>query len=86
MALEKTVTDDKIEIVGPYKFIQIRASIKVTDGEELISESYHRRAVMPGQDASNETAEVRALVALYHTADNIAAYKQYIIDSMPPEA
>ena len=86
MALEKTTSDDKIEIVGPYKFIQIRASIKVTDGEELISESYHRRVVMPGQDASNETDEIQALVALYHTTDNIAAYEQHVADTMPPGA
>jgi hypothetical protein len=86
MALEKTSTDDKIEIVGPYKVLQIRATIKVTDGEELISESYHRRSIEPGQDASSETDEVKALVSLYHTADNIAAFKQMVTDGLPPGA
>jgi hypothetical protein len=75
VALEKTTTDDKIEIVGPYKILQIRATIKITDGDELVSESYHRRSIAPGQDASSETAEIKTLVAIYHTADNIAVYK-----------
>jgi hypothetical protein len=75
MALEKTVTDDKIEIVGQYKVLQIRASVKITDGAEVVSESYHRRVVPPGQDASGETDEVKALVALCHTPEVIAAYE-----------
>ena len=75
MALEKTVTDDKIEIVGQYKVLQIRSSVKITDDAEVISESYHRRVVPPGQDASSETDEVKALVNLYHTAEVIAAYE-----------
>ena len=75
MALEKTVTDDKIEIVGQYKVLQIRSSVKITDDAEVISESYHRRVVTPGQDASSETDEVKALVNLYHTAELIAAYE-----------
>jgi hypothetical protein len=75
MALEKTVTDNKIEIVGQYKVLQIRASVKITDGAEVVSESYHRRVVPPGQDAGSETDEVKALVNLYHTAELIAAYE-----------
>ena len=75
MALEKTVTDSKIEIVGQYKVLQIRSSVKITDGAEVVSESYHRRVVPPGQDASSETDEVKALVNLYHTAEIIAAYE-----------
>ncbi len=83
MALEKSTSDDKIEIVGPYKVLQIRAVVKVTDDSDTISETYHRRVVPPGQDASGETDEIKALVALYHTADNIAAYEQHLAAQMP---
>ena len=43
MALTKTVTDDKLEVVGDFKDLQIRtATIIKEDGTEL-SRSFHRR-------------------------------------------
>jgi len=86
MALEKTTSDDKIEIVGEFKILQIRATIKVIEDGELLNESYHRRIIVPGQDASGDTDEIKALVALYHTPENIAAYEQYIANQLPPNA
>ena len=59
MAITKSVTDDKIEIVGPYKVLQIRATVVVKEDGEVLSESYHRRVVPPGQDASSETDEIK---------------------------
>jgi hypothetical protein len=59
MALEKVVTEDKIEIVG---------------GVEL-SAGYHRHVIMAGQDYSGESAEVQAICAAVHTAEVIAAFE-----------
>ena len=43
MAITKTVVDDKIEVVGDYKTIQVRtATIIKEDGVEL-TRSFHRR-------------------------------------------
>jgi hypothetical protein len=40
MALEKVVTEDKIEIVGPYKAVQIRTCTQVLeDGVELSAQA-----------------------------------------------
>ena len=73
MALNKTVLEDKIEIVGAYKSIQIRtATVIDEDGEEL-SRSFHRHVVSAGDDYSNESAEVQAICAAVHTRDVIAA-------------
>ena len=83
MTITKSVTDDKIEIVGPYKVLQIRATVVVKEDGEVWSESYHRRVVPPGQDASSETDEIKSLVSLYHTADNIAAYAKHLEDQLP---
>ena len=45
MALNKTVTDDKLEVVGDYKDLQIRtATVIDEDGTEL-SRSFHRRVL-----------------------------------------
>ena len=75
MALTERNADDKIEIVGDYKHLQIRqATIIERDGVE-ISRSFSRRVVSPLDDVSAETAEVQAIAALVHTAEIKAAYQ-----------
>jgi len=75
MALTERTVEDKIEIVGDYKMVQVRtATIIERDGVE-ISRSYHRHVIMAGQDYSNESAEVQAICAAVHTAEVIAAFE-----------
>ena len=67
MALEKTIVDDKIEIVSDYKHLQIRtATIVSEDGTEL-SRSFHRRVITPDADVSDESAEIRGIAAAVWT-------------------
>jgi len=67
MAITKENVEDRHEIVGLYKHIQIRtATIIKEDGVEL-SRTYHRHVIAPGDDVSSESDEVKKLVALYHT-------------------
>jgi len=78
MALTKTTQEDKIEIVGQYKSIQVRtATVIEEDGVEL-TRSFHRHVVSPGDDVSNESAEVQAIAAAVHTPEVIAAYQQML--------
>jgi len=75
MALTERTEEDKIEIVGTFKHVQVRtATIIERDGVE-ISRSFHRHVVNPGDDTTNESAEVQAICAAVHTADIIAAYQ-----------
>ena len=61
MALTERTTEDKIEIVGDYKHVQVRtATIIERDGVE-ISRSFHRHALAPDADISGESAEVQAV-------------------------
>ena len=61
MALEKTITDDRLEVVGDYKSIQVRtATIVSEDGVEL-SRSYHRRVIQPDDDITAESAEIQGI-------------------------
>jgi|3_EtaG_2_1085321.scaffolds.fasta_scaffold20506_6 hypothetical protein len=61
MALEKTIADDRIEVVGDYKHIQVRtATIVSEDGVEL-SRSYHRRVISPEADITAESAEIQGI-------------------------
>ena len=75
MALEKQVVVDKIEIVGDYKHVQVRTATRIVEDGNVISSSYHRHVVSPGQDYSNEDAEVQAVCAAVHTAEVVAAYE-----------
>ncbi len=73
MALEKVISEDKIEIVGDFKAVQVRtATVIKEDGTEL-SRSFHRHVVIAGDDYSGESAEVRAICAAVHTDAVIAA-------------
>ena len=81
MALTKTTQEDKIEIVGQYKSIQVRtATVIEEDGVEL-SRSFHRHVVNPGDDVSNESAEVQAIAAVVHTPEVVAAYQEMLANS-----
>ena len=75
MALAKTVVEDKIEIVGDFKSVQVRtATVIKEDGVEL-SRSFHRHVVTAGDDYSNESVEVQAICAAMHTDAVVAAYQ-----------
>ena len=74
MALSKVITEDKIEIVGDYKAVQVRTCTKVLEDGVELSSGFHRHVVTAGQDYSNESAEVQAICAVVHTDAVIAAY------------
>ena len=75
MALEKVISEDKIEIVGVHKAVQIRTCTQVLEDGVELSSGYHRHVVVAGQDYSNESAEVQAICAILHTDAVIAAYQ-----------
>ena len=78
MAITKEIVQDKLEIVGDFKHIQIRtATIIKEDGVE-ISRSYHRHVVAPNDDSTNESADVKAIVEQFHTDAVKKAYADHI--------
>lgn len=78
MALTERTTEDKIEIVGEFKHIQVRtATIIERDGVE-ISRSFHRHVIAPDADVSGESAEVQAIAATVHTDEVKAAYAAHL--------
>ena len=81
MAITKRTEQDKIEVVGTHKMIQVRtATIIEEDGVEL-SRSFSRHVVAPDSDSSKESADVKAMVAQFHTDAVKAAYKKHMEDS-----
>ena len=78
MALTERTVEDKIEIVGDYKHIQVRtATIIERDGVE-ISRSFHRHVVSPLDDISDQSPEVQAIAAAVHTDEVRAAYQAHL--------
>jgi hypothetical protein len=78
MALTERTEEDKIEIVGQYKFVQVRtATVIERDGEE-ISRSFHRHMIVPGANTAGESAEVQAICAAVHTDAIVDAYEASI--------
>ena len=77
MAITKETIEDKIEIVGDFKHIQVRtATILKEDGKE-ISRTFHRHIVSPDNDSSNESADVKAMVAQFHTNEIKTAWAKH---------
>ena len=73
MALTKVVTQDKIEIVGEFKAVQVRTCTKVLEDGVELSSGFHRHVVSAGDDYSNESPEVQAICAAVHTDAVVAA-------------
>ena len=89
MALTKTTEEDKIEVVGPYRAVQVRtATVIKEDGTEL-SRSFHRKVLEPGTlDASDnlvntnisgESAEVQGICNTVWTQSVKDAWKAKLI-------
>ena len=86
MALSEETVQDKIEVVGDYKMIQVRtATVIKRDGTE-ISRSFHRHVVAPNisaDDLANESADVQAIAAQVHTNAIKTAYAAHLAESNP---
>ena len=81
--LSEETVQDKIEIVGDYKHIQVRtATVIKRDGVE-ISRSFHRHVVAPDADVSGESDDVKALAAQFHTDAIKTAYASHLAASTP---
>ena len=89
MALTKTTEEDKIEVVGKFKKVQVRtATVIKEDGVEL-SRSFTRRVLDPGvldgsnnlvdTDVSAESAEVKGITSSVWTSTVKAAWKAKLI-------
>jgi hypothetical protein len=67
--------EHQLEIIPPYSVIQCRrADIIEKDGAE-VGKTYHRHTRAPGENVSNDCAELQAVAAALWTPEVIAAYQ-----------
>ena len=81
--LEKVISEDKIEIVGEFKAVQVRTCTKVLEDGVELSSGFHRHVVSAGDDYSEESAEVQAICAAVHSDAVVAAYAAHVAASTP---
>lgn len=85
MALTEAVEVDKVEIVGPYKAVQVRVATVIYKDDVEISRGFHRHVISAGDDYSNETSEVQAICAAVHTQEVIDAKQENDAANAPPQ-
>ena len=78
MALSKTTTIDKIEIVGEFKHIQVRYQTIITEDGEQISESLSRDSFAPNTPITDLPAEVQPYATTAWTNDVVKSYNEHI--------
>ena len=77
MAITKETQIGKIEVVGKYKSVQVRTDIVVMEDGEELSRKYHRHALNPDADITNEHSEVQAVCKAVCTQDVKDAYATF---------
>lgn len=76
--------EHKLEIIPPFNIIQCRrADIVEKDGVE-VGRTYHRHVRVPGEDVSEDCAELQAVAAALWTDEVIAAYQASIASQQNP--
>tara|TARA_B100000212_G_scaffold340048_1_gene319738 strand:- start:1334 stop:1636 length:303 start_codon:yes stop_codon:yes gene_type:complete len=91
MALTKKIVEDKIEVIGDYKSIQIREATVISEDDVELSRKFHRRVIQccrkegdtwSDYDTSSESAEVQAIAAAVWTNTVKTNYKK-AVDAAP---
>jgi phage host-nuclease inhibitor protein Gam len=85
MALTEETVQDKIEIVGDFKMVQVRTATVIKRDEEEISRSFHRHVVAPDDDITSESAEVQAICNAVHTQEIKDAYAAHVAAQTPDD-
>tara|TARA_A100001391_G_C5035132_1_gene269392 strand:+ start:1043 stop:1297 length:255 start_codon:yes stop_codon:yes gene_type:complete len=61
MALTESIEYDKIEVIAPYKAVQVRKATVVKKDDVELARSFHRYVLQPDADISGEPAEITAV-------------------------
>ena len=89
MALTESIEYDKLEIVTPYKHVQVRKATVIKKDDVEMARSFHRYVLDPGTldasdnlvdtDLSGEPSEVSAVCNAVWTTDIKTAWKAKLI-------
>ena len=93
MAITKTTEVGKIEVIAPYKQVQVRTDTVIKEDDKELSRQYHRHVLEPGTldgsdnlvdtNISGEDAEVQSIFNLVWTDAVKTAWKNMLIAKKP---
>jgi len=78
--ITKELIEDKIEIVGDYKSVQVRTATVISEDGVELSRSFHRHTLNCLDDITGESTEVQAICNAVWT-DELKADYQTFLDS-----
>lgn len=73
--------EHQLEIIPPYSIIQCRRADIIEKDGVLVGKTYHRHVRVPGEDVSDDCAELQAVAAALWTPEVIAAYQASIAEA-----
>ena len=77
MALSESIEYDKIEIVGPYKAVQVRKATVIKKDDKELTRSFSRYVLNSDADISGEPSEVQAVCNAVWTNEVKEAWTKY---------
>jgi hypothetical protein len=72
--LEKINRTDKVEVVGPYRHVQVRNVTEIKEDGKVISSAFSRHVIAPTDDYGSEDAWVQGVCDSVFTQDIKDAY------------
>ena len=79
--ITKEIIEDKIEIVGDYKAVQVRTATVISEDGVELSRSFHRHVVNCLDDITGQSTEVQAICNAVWTDEIKAAYQEHLDNS-----
>lgn len=76
--LTETTNIDRIEVIGELRHVHVRTAIVVKRDNVEIAREYFRKVIAPGENYSDEPAEVKAVCDAVHTPEIVAAYMAFV--------
>lgn len=82
MALSKTQVVDLIETLEN-GVVQVRTATRILDDDVVVSSSFHRHVIVPGDDYSQEDPRVQLICNAVHTPEVVSKYQSDQFSKLP---
>ena len=76
--ITKELKEDKIEIVGDYKAVQVRTATVISEDGVELSRSFHRHVLQCIDDITGQSTEVQAICNAVWTDEVKAAFQNHL--------
>ena len=81
MTIEKQKVVDQITVTE-YGLVLYREATRIIEDGNLLTQTYHRTSLTPGQDLANQPASVVTICNVAWTPEVIAAYQAQVADEI----